>query len=57
MTQEDHWLVGETQRDDAEGYAPNDVFPGYAFTPDSKSVVFFGGGKIKRVDLATRTSA
>jgi Tol biopolymer transport system component/imidazolonepropionase-like amidohydrolase len=53
-TQEDHWLVGETQRDDAEGYAPNDVFPGYAFTPDSKSVVFYGGGKIKRVDVATR---
>jgi len=53
-TQEERWLVGETQRDDAEGYAPNDVFPGYGFTPDSKNVVFFGGGKIKRVDVATR---
>jgi Tol biopolymer transport system component/imidazolonepropionase-like amidohydrolase len=53
-TQDDRWLVGETQRDDAEGYAPNDVFPGYAFTPDSKSVVFYAGGKIRRVDLATR---
>jgi Tol biopolymer transport system component len=53
-TQEDRWLVGETQRDDAEGYAPNDVFPGYGFTPDSKTVVFYGGGKIKRVDLTTR---
>jgi Tol biopolymer transport system component/imidazolonepropionase-like amidohydrolase len=53
-TQEDTWLVGETQRDDQEGYAPNDVFPGYAFTPDSRAVVFTGGGKIKRVDLATK---
>ena len=53
-TQEDRWLVGETQRDDAEGYAPNDVFPGYAFTPDSRAVVFYGGGKIKRVDIASR---
>ena len=53
-TQEDRWLVAETQRDDAEGYAPNDVFPGYAFTPDSRAVVFYGGGKIKRVDLDTR---
>ena len=53
-TQEDRWLVGETQRDDAEGYAPNDVFPGYAFTPDSRAVIFYGGGKIKRVDIATR---
>ena len=56
-TQEDRWLVGETQRDDSEGYAPNDVFPGYAFTPDSRAVVFYGGGKIKRVDLATRAVA
>ncbi len=53
-TQEDEWLVAETQRDDQEGYAPNDVFPGYAFTPDSRSVVFHGGGKIKRVDVATK---
>jgi hypothetical protein len=53
-THEDNWLVAETQRDDAEGYAPNDVFPGYAFTPDSRAVVFYGGGKIKRVDLGTR---
>ena len=53
-THEDTWLVGEVQRDDAEGYAPNDVFPGYAFTPDSRAVVFYGGGKIKRVELATK---
>lgn len=53
-THEDQWLVGETQRDDAEGYAPNDVFPGYAFTPDSRAVIFYGGGKIKRVDVTTR---
>ncbi len=54
VTHEDQWLVGETQRDDAEGYAPNDVFPGYAFTPDSRAVIFYGGGKIRRVDLSTR---
>ncbi len=54
-TQEDEWLVGDgVQRDDQEGYAPNDVFPGYSFTPDSRSVVFYGGGKIKRVDVATK---
>jgi Tol biopolymer transport system component/imidazolonepropionase-like amidohydrolase len=53
-SQDDQWLVGETQRDDQEGYAPNDVFPGYAFTPDSRAVVFTAGGKIRRVDLATK---
>ena len=52
-TQEDRWLVGETQRDDQEGYAPNDIFPGYAFTPDSRAVVFLGGGRIRKVDIAT----
>lgn len=52
--QEDSWLAGEVQRDDQEGYAPNDVFPGYSFTPDSRSVVYPQGGKIRRVDLATK---
>ncbi|MGQ0648005.1 MAG: amidohydrolase family protein [Gemmatimonadaceae bacterium] len=53
-TSEDEWLVGEMQRDDQEGYAPNDVLPGYAFTPDSRAVVFPAGGRIKRVDIATK---
>lgn len=54
QSHEDSWLAPETQRDDSEGYAPNDVFPGYAFTPDSRAVVFYGGGKIKRVELGSR---
>ncbi len=54
QTQEDHWLVAEMQRDDQEGYAPNDILPGYAFTPDSRAVVFTAGGHIQRVELATR---
>ncbi|MFI5310449.1 MAG: amidohydrolase family protein [Gemmatimonadales bacterium] len=53
-SQEDSWLVAEVQRDDQEGYAPNDVFPGYSFTPDSRAVVFPQGGKIRRVDLETK---
>jgi Tol biopolymer transport system component/imidazolonepropionase-like amidohydrolase len=52
--QEDRWLVAEMQRDDQEGYAPNDILPGYSFTSDSRAVVFTGGGKIKRVDITTR---
>jgi Tol biopolymer transport system component/imidazolonepropionase-like amidohydrolase len=52
-TQEDRWLAGETQRDDQEGYAPNDIFPGYSFTADSRAVVFHGGGKIRRVEIET----
>jgi len=54
-TQEDRWLLAEMQRDDQEGYAPNDILPGYAFTPDGSAVVFTGGGKIQRVNISTRT--
>lgn len=53
-THDDRWLVNEIQRDDQEGYAPNDILPGYSFTPDSRSVVFYGGGGIHRVDITTR---
>jgi Tol biopolymer transport system component/imidazolonepropionase-like amidohydrolase len=53
-TLEEEWLVAQMQRDDQEGYAPNDILPGYGFTPDSRAVVFTGDGKIKRVDVATR---
>lgn len=53
-TQEDEWLVAEMQRDDQEGYAPNDVLPSFAFTPDSRAVIYPGGGKIRRVDIQTK---
>ena len=56
-TQNEHWLVGAMQRDDQQGFGANDVLPGYSFTPDSKSVLFTGGGKIQRVDLASRQVA
>lgn len=53
-TMQEEWLVASMRRDDQEGYAPNDILPGYAFTPDSRSVIFTGGGKIKRVDVETK---
>lgn len=34
-----------------------DLLPGYAFTPDSKGIVFTAGGKIRRYDLASAQSA
>ncbi len=52
-SQEEHWLTFPIQRDDQEGFAVDDVFPGYAFTPDSKSVLFTADGKIKRVDVTS----
>lgn len=40
-------------RDEQEGFAQLDVWPGYAFTPDGKSVVLSSNGKIRRLDVAS----
>lgn len=56
-TREEHWLVLPIQRDDQEGFAVDDILPGYSFTPDSKSVVYTADGHIRRVDIATRQVA
>lgn len=53
-THDDQWLVAEMQRDDQEGYAPNDVLPSFSFTPDSRSVVYPAGGHIQRVDIESK---
>ncbi len=53
-TMQEEWLVASMRRDDQEGYAPNDILPAYSFTPDSRSVIFTGDGKIKRVDIETK---
>ena len=50
----ERWLVERTQRDDQEGDVMLDALPNYSFTPDSKSLVYTEGGKIRRVDIATR---
>lgn len=35
-----------------ETWAVNGLYPGMDWTPDSKSIVFWAGGKIRRVDMA-----
>lgn len=52
-TLEDHWLVSPIQRDDQQGFSANDLLPGYAFTPDSRAVIYTAGGKFHRVDVTT----
>jgi Tol biopolymer transport system component/imidazolonepropionase-like amidohydrolase len=56
-TLDDRWLARSIQRDDQQGFASNDLLPGYAFTPDSKSVVYTAGGKIHRVDVVTHQAS
>jgi imidazolonepropionase-like amidohydrolase/Tol biopolymer transport system component len=52
-TGEDRWLLMDVQRDDSQGGGTRDrdVYPGSAFTPDSRSVITSYGGRIWRVDV------
>ncbi|MEP6992075.1 MAG: amidohydrolase family protein [bacterium] len=54
VTNEDAWLTGAVQRDDQESLATLDVYPGMSFTPDSKYLVTTWGGKLWKVDVATK---
>ncbi|HEV8699665.1 MAG TPA: amidohydrolase family protein [Candidatus Polarisedimenticolia bacterium] len=46
-------LARQLPRDDQEAFAQMDVLPASAFTPDGKSFVYWNGGKIHRLDVAT----
>ena len=50
-TGEERWLVYPVQRDDQESAASLDVFPGMAFTPDSKWVITTWDGKLWKVPV------
>src|SRR5258708_1265118 len=47
---EDHWVKYPVTRDDQESLFTRDVFPGYAFLPGGKEIVYNQDGKIKRLD-------
>jgi imidazolonepropionase-like amidohydrolase/Tol biopolymer transport system component len=40
-------------RDMIETWSVHGVYPGMAWTPDSRSIVFWAGGKIRRIDAAS----
>ncbi|MCG2841946.1 amidohydrolase family protein [Sandaracinobacter sp. RS1-74] len=44
-------LVADLDRDMQETWAVTGVYPNIAWTPDSRSIVFWGNGKLKRVDV------
>src|SRR5882762_7752197 len=53
QTGDEKWLAYPVTRDDAESRFTRDVYPGSAFTPDSKAIITSYGGKIWRVDVPT----
>ena len=46
-------LARDVTRDEMEGFAQMDLWPGYSFTPDGKAIVFSNKGKIAKLDLAS----
>jgi Tol biopolymer transport system component len=52
-TGEDHWVKYPVTRDDQEALFTRDVFPGYAFLPGGREIVYNQNGKIRRLDLAS----
>jgi imidazolonepropionase-like amidohydrolase/Tol biopolymer transport system component len=50
-------VFGGLDRDMQETWAVHGVYPNMAWTPDSKSIVFWAGGRIHRLDLATEQVA
>ncbi len=46
-------VYGHMERDLQEIWAMHGTYPGIAWTPDSRSLVFWAGGGIHRVDVAT----
>ena len=52
-TGEERWLINNVTRDDQESRGTRDLFPGYSFMPDGRSLIVPINGKIAQVDLAS----
>ncbi len=52
-TGEERWLVMDVQRDNSQGGGTNDrdLYPGSAFTPDSRALITSYNGKLWRVEI------
>lgn len=49
-------IYGKLERDMQETWAIHGVYPTLAWTPDSAEMVFWAGGKINKVDVASKKS-
>jgi imidazolonepropionase-like amidohydrolase/Tol biopolymer transport system component len=50
----EHAIVGGLERDNQEVWAVHGVYPGIAWTPDGRSIVYWAKGGLHRVEVATR---
>jgi imidazolonepropionase-like amidohydrolase/Tol biopolymer transport system component len=54
-TGEEYPLYDDLSKDQQETWAIFGVYPNFAWTPDSKTIVFYAKGKIKQIELNTLT--
>ena len=54
---EDWPVYDGLDKDMQETWTVHGVYPGMSWTPDSKSIVFWAGGKIRRLDLASQKAS
>jgi Tol biopolymer transport system component len=52
-TGEDKWVRYPVTRDDQEAIFSRDLFPGYAFLPGGREIIYNQDGKIRRLNLET----
>lgn len=50
---EERSIYSQLDRDMQEIWAIHGVYPNMSWTPDSRSLVFWAGGKLQRIDIAT----
>jgi len=48
-------LYRDLDRDMQETWAVNGLYPNLDWTPDSRAIVFWAGGALKRIDVSTKT--
>jgi hypothetical protein len=53
-TGDESWLAYPIQHDDQESRASRDVLPGFSWTPDNKGIVISYGGKMWKIDVASK---
>lgn len=53
-TGRDEWLAYPVQRDHRDDDPSGDILPGYSFTPDGRALITAFGGKIHRIDIASK---
>lgn len=53
---EEDWLAYPVQRDDQESIATLGVLPAMSFTPDSKNLIVYYGGKLHNLSIADKSA-